>query len=124
MIDDVVAALEAALALGDTILIVRAKAATAEVVAGGSVRRSQEWLTLGDEGAGASHVHLRIAKVRGLRFRENPDRNAALDVLGPDASAILSISFRRTNPARIETFDPERLAGVKCRFGHVAEVPA
>jgi hypothetical protein len=124
MIDGVVAALEEALAFGDTILIVRSKAATAEVVGGGPVRRSQEWLTLGDEGAGASHVHLRIAEIRGLRFRESPDRNVALDILGPDAGAILSISFRRTNPVRVETFEAERLAAVKSRFGHIAEVPA
>jgi hypothetical protein len=124
MIQDVVAALEEALAFGDTILIVRSKAATAEVVAGGPVRRVQEWLTLGDEGAGASHVHLRTAEIRGLCFREGPDRNAALDVIGPDACAILSISFRRTNPVRLEIFNPERLAAVKSRFGRVAEVPA
>lgn len=124
MIDDVVAVLEEALAFGDTILIVRSKAATAEVVGGGPIRRSQEWLTLGDEGAGASHVHLRIAEISGLRFRESLDRNAALDVLGPEGGAILSISFRRTNPARVEAYDPERLAAVRSRFGHVAEVVA
>jgi len=124
VIDDVVTALETALGLGDTMLIVRSAAATAEVVGGGPLRRSQEWLTLGDEGAGASHVHLRIAQVRGVRFREGDGRNAALDVLGPEASVILSVSFRRTNPARAERFDPERLAAVKARFGHLAEVPA
>ena len=124
MIDDILSSLEEALAFGDTVLIVRSKAATAEVVGGGPLRRSQEWPTLGDEGGGASHVHLRIAEVCGLRFRESPDRNAALDVLAPDAEAILSISFRRTNPARLETFDPERLAAVKSRFCRVAEVPA
>jgi hypothetical protein len=48
----------------------------------------------------------------------------ALDVLGPDATVILSVSFRRTSRARAETFDPVRLAAVKARFGHLAEVPA
>lgn len=123
MTDDVVATLEAALGLGDTMLIVHSTAATAEVVGRGPLRRGQEWLTLGDEGGGASHVHLRVADVRGLRFREGEGRNAALDVLGPEASVILSISFRRTNPARAESFDPERLAAVKARFGPLAEVP-
>ena len=124
MIDDDLGELEAALAFGDTTLIVRSTAATAEVAGGGPLRRGGEWLTLGDEGAGASHVHLRIADVRGLRFRARPGGNAALDVLGPESSVILSVSFRRTNPGRVETFDAERLAAVTTRFGHLAEVAA
>jgi len=104
-------------------IIVRSAAAIAEVAAG-PLRRGQEWLTLGDEGAGASHVHVKISDVRGLRYREQEGRNAALDVLGRDGAVILSISFRKTNPARAESFDPDRLAAVRAGFGHLAEVPA
>jgi hypothetical protein len=50
--DDAVAQIEAALAQGDTLVIVRSGAAIAEVV-GGPLRRGAEWLTLGDEAAGA-----------------------------------------------------------------------
>lgn len=121
MSEDVVAALEAALAMGETMLIVRAGAAIAEVAGRGSLRRGAEWLTLGDEGAGGSHVHLRLANVQELRFREPEGRNAALDVLGPEGTVLLSLSFRRTNPGRAETFDPGRLAAVRARFGHLVE---
>ncbi len=120
---DVVGALEAALALGDTMVIVRSGPAIAEV-AGGPLRRGAEWLTLGDEGAGASHVHVKIADAPTLRYREAEGRNAALDLLGPDGTVILSLTFRRTNPGRVEGFDPDRLAAVRARFGGLAGVPA
>lgn len=123
MTDDIVAALEEALALGETMVIVRSAAAIAEI-SGGPLRRGMEWLTLGDEGAGASHVHVRMADVRGLRYREQEGRNAALDVLGPDGTSILSLSFRKTNPARAESFDRDRLDEVRARFGRRAEVIA
>lgn len=123
MTEELLTALEAALAQGDTMVIVRAGAATAEVV-GGPLRRGPEWLTLGDEAAGASHVHLRLGDVRALRYREAEGRNAALDVLGPDGAAILSVSFRKTNPRRGEGFDAERLAAVRARFGHLGNAPA
>lgn len=123
MTDDLMGTLETALAFGEVMIIVRSGAAIAEV-AGGPLRRGEEWLTLGDEGAGASHVHLKISDVRGLRYREQEGRNAALDVLGPDGATILSISFRKTNPGRGESFEPDRLAQVRKRFGHLAEVPA
>lgn len=123
MMDSVLAALEEALAFGDTIVIVRAAAATAEV-AGGPVRRGQEWLTIGDEGAGASHVHIKLSEIDALRFRHAESRNAALDVLNRKGEAIVSLSFRKTNPSRAETFDSDRLATLKARFGSLVEVPA
>jgi hypothetical protein len=121
--DDLLETLESALAIGDTMIIVRSGAAIAEV-AGGPLRRGEQWLTLGDEAVGASHVHVKILDVRGLRYREREGRNAALDVLGADGTAILSISFTKTNPGRGESFDPDRLAQVRDRFGHLAEVPS
>jgi hypothetical protein len=123
MTESVLAALEDALAFGDTMVIVRSGAAIAEVT-GGPLRRGQEWLTLGDEGAGASHVHVKLSEIHALRFRHAEGRNAALDVLGAVGESLFSLSFRKTNPGRAETFDPERLAGVRTRFGHLAEVQA
>jgi hypothetical protein len=123
MTESVLVVLEEALAFGDTIVIVRSGAATAEVM-GGPLRRGQEWLTLGDEGAGASHVHVKISEVQTLRFRHGEGRNAALDVLNANGEAIFSLSFRKTNAGRAETFDSDRLATLKARFGHLAEVPA
>ncbi len=120
---EVVTALADALAFGDTLVIVRAGAAIAEV-AGGPLRRGEEWLTLGDEGAGASHVHLRIADVQAIRYRQAEGRSAALDVLDANGAVIVSIAFRRTNRARAETFDAERLAAIGARFGRRGEVPA
>lgn len=120
---EVVAALSDALAFGDTLVIVRAGGAIAEV-AGGPLRRGEEWLTLGNEGVGASHVHVRIADAHAIRYRQTEGRNAALDVLGADGAVIVSIAFRRTNPARAETFDAERLAAIVARFGSLGEVSA
>lgn len=123
MSDDVLADLEAALAMGDVLVIVRSGVAIAEVV-GGPLRRGQEWLTIGEEGAGMSHVHVKTADVRALRFRHVEGRNAALEVLGAAGSVVLSVSFRRTNPTRAATFDQARLDLVRARFGHLSEVPA
>lgn len=123
MTDSILAGLEDALAFGDTIVIVRNGAATAEV-AGGPMRRGQEWLTIGDEGAGASHVHVRLSELDALRFRHAEGRNAALDVLNRTGEVVCSLSFRRTNPGRPDAFDADRLARLKARFGHLAEVPA
>ncbi len=115
---DVAALLESALALGDTMVIVRNGTAIAEV-AGGPLRRGAEWLTLGDEGAGASHVHVKIADARTVRYREGAGRNAAIDLVGRDGAVILSVTFRHTNPDRAEQFDAERLAAVQARFGRL-----
>jgi hypothetical protein len=115
--------LEEALSFGDTLVIVRSGAAIAEVM-GGPLRRGQEWLTIGDDGTGASHVHVKISEVQRLRFRHGEGRNAALDVLNANGEAIFSLSFRKTSAGRAETFDSDRLATLKARFGHLAEVPA
>ena len=117
--EEVLATLEAALAMGDTMVIVRSGGAIAEVT-GGPLRRGREWLTLGDEGTGASHVHVRIADVHRLTYREAEGRNAALDVADADCKVLLSIAFRKTNPASTEKFDPDRLARVRARFGELA----
>lgn len=117
------AELEAALAMGDTMVIVRGGGAIAEV-AGGPLRRGAEWLTLGDEGAGASHVHVKLADARTLRYREAEGRNAALDLVGPDGAVILSLTFRRTNPGRPDGFDPDRLVAVRARFASLTGAPA
>lgn len=120
MREELVAVLEEALGPGDTMLIVRSAGAIAEV-AGGRPRRGEEWLTLGDEGAGASHVHLRLSAIRGLRYRHSEGGNAALAVVGPDGGVILSVSFRRTNPARVDGFDAGRLAALRARFERFAD---
>ncbi len=123
MMESTLVVLEEALAFGDTIVIVRSGAAIAEVM-GGPARRGQEWLTVGDEGAGASHVHIKLSEIDALRFRHAEGRNAALDVLNENGETIFSLSFRKTNPGREETFDADRLATVKAWFGHLAEVSA
>jgi hypothetical protein len=121
--ESAVALLEAALAEGDTLVIVRAGSAIAEVV-GGPLRRGAEWLTLGDDTTGASHVHVQLGDIRGIRYWEADGCNAALDVLGPDGRPILSLAFRGTNPGQAEAFDAGRLAAVRARFGRLGERPA
>lgn len=123
MTNSILAALDEAVALGNTLVVVRSGAAIAEV-AGGPLRRGQEWLTLGDEGAGASHVHVKLSEIGALRFRHAEGRNAALDVLNTSGEVIFALSFRKTNPARAETFDADRLDTVKARFGHLVGVTA
>lgn len=112
------ATLGEALELGDTLVIVRGNGAIAEVE-GGPLRRGEEWLTLGQEPG--SHVHIKVAEVQALRYREVPGRNAALDLVGPGGHVIASISFRKTNPDRADGFEPDRLASVRACLGHLAE---
>jgi len=116
-----VQALEHALAVGDTLVIVRADGAIAEVE-GGPLRRGEEWLTLGHEPG--SHVHLKLTELQGLRYRETPGRNAALDVLDRNGRVMASIAFRKTNPDRPEAFDPSRLASIRASLGHLAGATA
>lgn len=123
MTETVLATLEAALAFGDTLVIVRSGAAIAEV-AGGPLRRGDEWLTLGDETAGASHVHVKASAIHALRFRCSEGRNAALDVLDAGGGVVFSVSFRRTNRGRGETFEAGRLAALQQRFGEATGAPA
>ncbi len=123
MMDEILAALDEALGLGETMVIVRSRAAIAEV-AGGRLRRGDEWLTLGNEVPGGSHVHLKMEDVGGLRYSQAEGGNAALDLLGPDGTVLLSVSFRKTNPGRAEAFGRERLATVQARFSRFAEIRA
>ncbi len=110
--------LEEVLAFGDTTVIVRAAGAVAEAT-GGPVRRGQEWLTVGDESAGASHMHVKQSEIAAIRFRRAEGRNAALDVLNANGETICSLSFRKTNPGGADTFDSHRLAALTARFGHL-----
>lgn len=123
MREELVTALDEALGLGDTMVIVRSPSAVAEV-AGGRLHRGDEWLTLGDEGPGNSHVHVRMADIRALRFRQTEGRNAALDVVGPDGGVVLSLSFRKTNPNRGDGFDAPRLAAVSALCARFSEAGA
>ncbi len=122
MNEELLSMLDAALGFGETIVIVRSGAAIAEVMGNLRLRRGDEWLTLGEEEG--SHVHVKGEDVRAIRYRQSEDRNAALEVLGPDGGEILRVSFRQTNPARADAFNAERLAAVAARFGHLAEVSA
>ena len=118
---DIVSILEEALRLGEIIVIVRANGAVAEVMGDLRLRRGEEWLTLGQEGA--SHVHVRIAEVQAVRFTQAQGRNAALQILGPDGGLLVQVAFRGTNPGHAEAFKSERLEAVRARFAHLAEVP-
>ncbi len=118
---DIIGVLEQAFSLGDIIVIVRANGAIAEVMGDLRLRRGEEWLTLGQEGA--SHVHVKAAEVQAVRFAHAQGRNAALQILGADGDILVQVSFRGTNPERAEAFRPERLEAVRAQFGHLAEVP-
>ncbi len=119
MIDQerIVALLEAALALAEISVIVRSAGAIAEVRGPLTVRQGAEWVTLGEEGG--SHVHLKIQNVRALHYRESDDSNAALELLGAGDELLCRISFRGTNPARMESYNRERVNDVRARFGRL-----
>lgn len=119
MAEDLVGILEEATGLGEVIVIVRTSGAIAEVMGELRLRRGEEWLTLGQEGG--SHVHLRVADIRGVRFTHSEGRNAALQFLGPGGTTLLQLSFRGTNPRRAEGFNPERSRAVHARFSLLAE---
>ena len=113
--DEILAALETAATLAQTSVIVRSAGAIAEVRGPLVLRRGNEWLTLGEEGG--SHVHLKLDAVCGLRFASPRDGNAALEVMGADGASLCRISFRGTNPSRVETYEAKRAAEVKTCFG-------
>ncbi len=117
---DIIGVLEEACSLGEIIVIVRANGAVAEVMGDLRLRRGEEWLTLGQEGA--SHVHVKVAEVQTVRFTQSQGRNAALQILGPDGGLPVQVAFRGTNPGRAEAFRSERLEAVRARFAHLAEV--
>ncbi len=117
--DQILAAIEAALAFGDTSVIVRSSGAIAEVHGLLTLRQGAEWVTLGEEGR--THVHLKIQDGCRLRYTQPDEGNAALELLGPDGDVLCRVSFRGTNQARAESYNRERAAHVRERFGCLAE---
>lgn len=117
--DQIVAAIEAALAFVETSVIVRSASAIAEVRGPLMVRQGAEWVTLGEEGG--THVHLKIQDGCRLRYTQPDEGNAALELLGSDGDMLWRVSFRGTNPARAESYNRERAANVRERFGCLAE---
>ena len=115
---DLVAAIGAAVRFADITIIVRSPSAVAEVRGPLNVRSGHEWLTLGEESG--SHVHARLSDLRTLRFRQAPDANAALEVLGDGECLLFRISFRNTNRSRPEKFDPIRFTTLTERFARFA----
>src|SRR5262249_2107575 len=107
---DLLAAIESALNFPDISVIVRSPSAIAEVRGPVKVRPGKEWRTLGEESG--SHVHARLTDLRAIRFRQPPDGNAALEVVGDQESVLMRISFRGTNRARPENFDSLRLSSI------------
>ena len=117
--DQIIAALDAALAVAETSVIVRSAGAIAEVHGLCTLRQGAEWVTLGEEGG--THVHLKIQGRCRLRYTQPDDGNAALELLGADGEVLCRVSFRGTNPARTESYNRERAANVRARFGRMAE---
>jgi putative heme iron utilization protein len=113
---DVVAILDEALGLGDVIVVVRGPGSIAEVMGDLGLRRSGEWLMLGQEGG--SHVHLKAADLASARFVHLEGRNAALKFLDGSGAEMVQVSFRGTNPGRAERYDAARVEAVRARFGH------
>lgn len=117
--DDLIAAIEAALAFGETSVIVRSAGAIAEVHDLLTLRQGAEWVTLGEEGG--THVHLKIQEGCRLRYAQPDEGNAALELLGSDGNVHCRVSFRGTNPARAKSYNCERAASVRVRFGRLME---
>ena len=115
----IVAAIEAALAFVETSVIVRSASAIAEVRGPLTMRQGAEWVTLGEEGG--THVHLKIQDGCRLRYTQPDEGNAALELLGSERDVLCRVSFRGTNPTRVESYNPERAANVRERFGCLAE---
>ncbi len=117
--DQIIAALEAALAFVETSVIVSSAGAIAEVHGLRTVRQGAEWVTLGEEGG--THVHLKIQGGCRLRYTQPDEGNAVLELLGFTGDVLCRISFRGTNPARTESYNRERAAHVRARFDRLAE---
>lgn len=117
--EQILASLEAALACGDTSVIVRSSGAIAEVHGLVTLRQGAEWVTLGEEGQ--THVHLKIEEGCRLLYRQQDEANAALELVGPDGAVLCRVSFRGTNRAKTENYSPERAAKIRERFGCLAE---
>ncbi len=117
--EQILSALEAALAYGDTSVIVRSSGAIAEVHGLLTLRQGTEWVTLGEEGK--THVHLKIDEGSRLLYRQQDEANAALELVGADGDLLCRVSFRGTNRAKTEHYSPERAAKIHERFGCLAE---
>jgi hypothetical protein len=115
--DEILTALETALAYGETSVIVRSAGAIAEVHDLLTVRQGAEWVTLGEEGQ--THVHLKVEAGCRLRYRQQEEGNAALELVGFNGDVRCRVTFRHTNQARAETYSSERAAKVRERFGYL-----
>ncbi len=76
-------------------------------------------VTLGEEGQ--THVHLKVEDGSRLRYRQQDEGNAALELIGADGDVVCRVSFRGTNRMKIENYSPERAAKIQERFGCWAE---
>ena len=117
--EQILAVLEAALGFGETSVIVRSSGAIAEVHGLLTVRQGAEWVTLGEEGQ--THVHLKIENGSCLRYRQQDQGNAALELAGPDGELLCRVTFRGTNQAKTESYNPERATTIQERFGGLVE---
>ncbi len=118
--EQIISAMEAALACGETSVIVRSSGAITEVHGLVTLRQGTEWVTLGEEGQ--THVHLKIEDGSKLLYRQQDEVNAALELAGPDEELLCRVTFRGTNRAKAENYSPERAAKIRecCsgRAGH------
>ena len=117
--EQILSALEAALAFGNTSVIVRSSGAIAEVHGLLTLRQGTEWVTLGEEGQ--THVHLKIEEGSRLLYRQQDEANAALEVIGADGDLLCRVTFRGTNRAKVENYHPERAATLHQRFSDLVE---
>lgn len=117
--DEILTALEAALACGETSVIVRSAGAIAEVHGLVTVRQGGEWVTLGEEGR--THVHLKIVEGCRLRYRHSDDQNKALELSGPEGEILCRVTFRGTNRRKTDTYHPERASTLDERFVGLSE---
>jgi hypothetical protein len=117
--EQILSALESALAYGDTSVIVRSPGAIAEVHGLLILRQGAEWVTLGEEGK--THVHLKIEERSKLIYRHEDEANAALELVGPDGALLCRVTFRGTNQARAENYSPDRATQICQQFGCLAE---
>ena len=115
---DPVAELEAALAFPNTAVIVRGPSVITEIAGPLTLRRSPEWLTLGEDSG--SHIHLRGKDIARCRFVAAVGANAMLELLDSEGELLCKVSFRRTNPARADRYDPDFTATVHTRFTRLA----
>jgi len=115
---DLIAELAAALSFSNTALIIRVPSLIAEIRGPLALRRGSDWLTIGEDGG--THVHLRAADVAQGRLVQSDTANLQLELLDSGGATLCKVSFRNTNPAKEERFDPELFARVTARFGHFA----